>query len=206
MPRQVLYFADPMCSWCWGFAPVLAAIRSTVGDMADMRLIVGGLRAGESRPMNARAKAVIRHHWEAVQAETGQPFSFGFFDREGFVYDTEPAGRAVVAMRCFAPEATLDYFAAVQRAFYADGQDVTDAAVLAALARPFGMDAEAFSILFTAAEIRDATHADFATTAAAGVSGFPTVVLRSGSHFDLLTAGYRPFTELEPAVRAWLNG
>lgn len=206
VPRQLLYFADPMCSWCWGFAPVLTAIRDVIGDAADVRLIVGGLRAGESRPMDARARAAVRHHWEAVEAETGQPFCFSFFDRNDFVYDTEPACRAVVAMRCFAPDSALDYFAAVQKAFYAEGRDVTDAAVLAALAEPFGLDAEAFAILFAAPEIRDATHADFATAAAAGISGFPTVVVRHGSRFDLLTAGYRPFAELEPALTAWLHG
>jgi hypothetical protein len=24
--RQLVYFADPMCSWCYGFSPVIAAI------------------------------------------------------------------------------------------------------------------------------------------------------------------------------------
>ena len=24
--HQFVYFADPMCSWCYGFAPVIAAL------------------------------------------------------------------------------------------------------------------------------------------------------------------------------------
>ena len=26
MASRLLYVMDPMCSWCWGFAPVVAAL------------------------------------------------------------------------------------------------------------------------------------------------------------------------------------
>ena len=71
------------------------------------------------------AKAYVRHHWEQVEASTGQPFAYAFFAWEGFVYDTEPARRAVVAAQPLAPEATLVYLAAVQHVFYAENRDVT---------------------------------------------------------------------------------
>jgi protein-disulfide isomerase-like protein with CxxC motif len=32
-PSRVLwYFADPMCSWCWGFSPVIGAIKETYSE------------------------------------------------------------------------------------------------------------------------------------------------------------------------------
>jgi putative protein-disulfide isomerase len=64
MTKRILYFADPMCSWCWGFSPVIAAIARLSGERAPIRLVVGGLRTGETRPLNARTKAYIRHHWD----------------------------------------------------------------------------------------------------------------------------------------------
>lgn len=207
MIRTVFYFADPMCSWCWGFSPVIREIAAAGGDRVAVRLVVGGLRAGQRRAMDAKAKAVVRHHWEAVEKETGQPFSFAFFEREGFVYDTEPACRAIVVMRSFAPDATLAYFDTVQRAFYLDNCDVTDPGVLADLAKSFGggaLDAAAFMALFEAPEIIKATVADFHAAAAAGVTGFPTVVLRDEQGFSLLTAGYQPLEALKPHVDLWL--
>jgi putative protein-disulfide isomerase len=206
MTRTLLYFADPMCSWCWGFSPVIREIAAAVGERASVRLIVGGLRTGRTHAMDAKAKAVIRHHWEAVAEATGQPFSFAFFDREGFVYDTEAACRAMVVMRSFAPGATLSYLDAVQRAFYAGNRDVTDPNVLATVAGPFGLDANTFSALFDAPEIIEATRADFRAAAAAGVTGFPTVVLRDGDNFSLLTAGYQPLKALKPHLDQWLGG
>jgi putative protein-disulfide isomerase len=203
--RTLFYFADPMCSWCWGFSPVMRAITESIGVRASVRLVVGGLRAGETRPLDEKAKAVLRHHWEEVEQTTGQRFSFSFFDREGFVYDTEPACRAMVVMRSFAPEATLAYLEAIHKAFYVENRDVSDPSVLADTAKTFALDPAAFIALFEAPEIIEATLADFRAVASAGVTGFPTVILRSGEGFSLLTAGYQPFEALKPQLDRWLD-
>ena len=201
----LFYFADPMCSWCWGFSPVMRAIAGIIGDRASVRLVVGGLRAGQTRPLDAKAKAVLRHHWEEVEQTTGQGFSFSFFERKGFVYDTEPACRAMVAMRSFAPASTLAYLDAVHRAFYVGNRDVSDRSVLADIAKGFDLDPATFAALFEASEIIEATLADFRAAASAGISGFPTVILRSGEDFSLLTAGYQPLEALQPQLEHWLG-
>lgn len=144
MTPHLVYFADPMCSWCWGFAPALGKIRAAFGDALPVRLIMGGLRPGAASAMTAAAKQEVRTHWEHVRDATGQPFDFGFFDRAEFVYDTDPAARAVVALRRSDPDAALEYFERVQRAFYADNRDVTSAAVLADIAAESGADRDAF--------------------------------------------------------------
>jgi len=95
---HLIYFADPMCSWCWGFAPVIDAIRERFGRDLPIRLIMGGLRPGTTKPMTEAAKRTTREHWEHVHEASGQPFDFTFFEREGFVYDTEPAAKAVVVV------------------------------------------------------------------------------------------------------------
>lgn len=202
--KRVLYFADPMCSWCWGFSPVIGAIADACAETAPVRLCVGGLRAGETRAMDARSKAYIRHHWQEVEALTRQPFDYRFFEREDFVYDTGPACRAAVAVRCLRPEAALAYLAAVQHAFYAENRDVTREQELAAIALALGMPEEEFVAVFRAPEIERATHADFELTQRLGISGFPTVLLLADNQLAALAVGYRPFAELESDLRDWL--
>ena len=85
-----------MCSWCYGFAPVIAALAERFEDRLPLQIVMGGLRAGNAEPMRAEDKDYIRGAWTQVDAATGQPFDMSFFDRESFVYDTEPACRAVV--------------------------------------------------------------------------------------------------------------
>ncbi len=206
-PRQkrAIYVADPMCSWCWGFAPVVAAIAELAAGRAEIRVVVGGLRVGPREPMRDRDKDYVRHHWQAVANETGQPFAWSFFEREGFVYDTEPACRAVVAVRSLAPDAALGFLAAVQRAFYAENRDVTDTAVLTEIAHGVGLDRGLLAALLAEPEIADATRADFRLVQAAGIPGFPAVILQDGDRSTLLTIGYRPYEALRPQVEDWLR-
>jgi len=210
--KELILVADPMCSWCWGFAPAVSAIRQRYGDSLDITLIVGGLRAGNDKIMDAEAKATIRHHWEEVNKASGQPFDFDFFERDDFTYDTEPACRACVTVRGIKPAATLNYLELLHRSFYANNQDITDTSVLASLAVSLGIDAAHFTKVFLSDEAKAATFDDFQIARNLGVTGFPTIVAvdkASGedadSQYAYLTVGYRPFEALEPVLQEWLN-
>ena len=102
--KTLWYLTDPMCSWCWGFAPVIEAIRQNYSDRLNVELVLGGLRPGTKAPMGSAQREEILHHWQAVQRQTGQPFRFEGALPEGFIYDTEPASRAVVAISAIKPE------------------------------------------------------------------------------------------------------
>jgi putative protein-disulfide isomerase len=204
--KRILYFADPMCSWCYGFGPVLGEILRLSAGIVPVRLCVGGLRAGETRPMDKKSKAYVRHHWQEVAAATGQPFDYAFFDRQGFVYDTEPSCRAAVVMRNLAHAAGFAYFAAVQQAFYAGNRDVTREDVLAEIAAAHGAEPADFVAVFRAPEVAEAARADFHLSQSLGIAGFPTVLLQDATHLTALTAGYQPFADLEEPLRRWLTG
>ena len=60
---QLIYFADPMCSWCYGFSPVVRAMRQRFGEVLPMRLIMGGLRPGTADPMPEAARRNLVRHW-----------------------------------------------------------------------------------------------------------------------------------------------
>jgi putative protein-disulfide isomerase len=204
---HLVYFADPMCSWCWGFAPVIEAIAQRFGPALPIRLIMGGLRPSTTRPMDEAAKREIRAHWEHVHEASGQPFDFGFFDREGFVYDTEPAAKAVVVVRRSGMPEALAYLHRVHAAFYADNRDVTDEGVLADLAVPSGLDREAFLEAFRSAAAKQETWQDFAITQRSGISGFPSLIVGTGesAEYALVTHGYQPADRLLPSLESWLQ-
>ncbi len=174
--KHLTYYADPMCSWCWGFAPQIDLIALHFGERLPVLLVMGGLRPGTKEPMTPELKASIRGHWEHVQERSGQPFDFSFFDRQGFVYDTAPACKAVVSVRTIAGALTLSYFKSVQKAFYADGEDVTDVKTLARLAADAGAGREAFLATFHSPEIDQATAQDFLAGPRVGVTGYPTLL------------------------------
>ncbi|MFL6621901.1 MAG: DsbA family protein [Sulfurifustis sp.] len=203
--RVLWYFADPMCSWCWGFAPVIDAINETYRERIALALVMGGLRAGTTEPVTPAFRADIQHHWEEVQRRTGQPFRFDGALPDGFVYDTEPACRAVVVMEELMPEAKFGYFKSVQAAFYAEGRDVTQPATLASLAAAQGLEERRFLEHFEADYIKRKTFQHFEQTQQAGIRGFPTAVLQDERGFALLTYGYAPLADLQPKIDDWLR-
>lgn len=204
---HLVYFADPMCSWCWGFAPVVQAIRERFGPALPIRLVMGGLRPWTEQAMTAHDRADVRNHWEHVHTASGQPFDFAFFDRERFVYDTEPPSRAVVVLRRRGMDTGLAALRRIHRAFYAENRDVTDTATLAALAAEFGVDEAAFRSEFDSEAAMEETRGDFAIAQSAGIRGFPTLIAgdRDDDQYALVTHGFQPSASILPALEQWLG-
>ncbi len=204
---HLVYIADPMCSWCWGFSPVVQAIEQRFGTALPIRLVLGGLRPWTREAMDPADRADVRSHWEHVHEASGQPFDFGFFEREHFVYDTEPASRAIVVLRRRGMSTALEGLRRIQRAFYADNRDVTDPEVLAALSTELGVDAAQFRAEFDSAQAHDETRGDFALAQSAGIRGFPTLIAGHGGDqpYTLITHGFQPAERVLAAVQAWLD-
>jgi len=206
--HRFIYFADPMCSWCYGFAPVIATLAERFEGRLDLQVVVGGLRAGNTAPMRAEDKTYIRDAWTRVEAASGQPFDFSFLDREGFVYDTEPACRAVVTARRLKLQMALPFMTRIAQAFYAENRDMTSTEEIAAVAEDAGFDAKDFGDAFLDAETRNETFRDFLTAQELGIRGFPTLIAGSEAKgYALVTNGYRPLEDvLDPLERWWANG
>lgn len=205
---RLLYFADPMCSWCYGFSPVVTALHERFEDRLGLHVVMGGLRAGNTTPMRSEDKEYIRNAWARVGATTGQPFDMGFFDRQTFTYDTEPSCRAVVTCRRLAPKLALPFLSRVQSAFYAENRDMTSPEEIASVAAEAGFDAAKFSEVFAAPETQNETFRDFLIAQELGIRGFPTVIAGSDEKgYALLTNGYQPLENLlEPLERWWAAG
>jgi putative protein-disulfide isomerase len=205
MTNEILYFGDPMCSWCWGFAPVLNAIEKKFGDEAPVSVIVGGLHAYDNFPMSKTYKANIRHHWEDVNKATGAIFDYKFFNRDGFVLDTEPACRAVVTARLMNKSILIPFYKSISRSFYSENKDTTDLKQFKSLAEEVGLDFVDFSKIYNQLKTKENTRNDFNFTKKIGVTGFPTVIIKEDEKMALLTAGYQSFQNIEPKIEAWLS-
>jgi putative protein-disulfide isomerase len=201
---KLVYVGDPMCSWCYGFGKELTQLRATHPAL-ELEIVVGGLRAGGTEILDDAAKQFRLQHWARVEAASGLPFNReAFVARQGFVYDTEPVCRAVVAARRLAPQSDLlAVFRAFQHAFYAEGRDTTDGKQLADIGaaelQRQGHDISAAGFLYTwreAATIAE-THADFARTRKLGVSSFPSLLLDTGDGVRDVSPGYANAEQLD---------
>ena len=206
MQTRLLYVMDPMCSWCWGFAPVVEALsQQAQAAGVDLHLIAGGLRTGNNAILDPSTRRYILEHWQAVANATGQPFKFEGALPEGFVYDTETVCRALVTARSLSPQAAWRLVKSIQQAFYVEGRDVTQVQVLLELAEAAGLSRSAFADAYDSAAQRAATAEDFSWALDLGIAGFPTLLAQRDGQLALLTNGYQPLETLAPLLARWLE-
>jgi putative protein-disulfide isomerase len=205
MTNEIIYVGDPMCSWCWGFAPVINLIQNDFHDEAPLSIILGGLHAYDDFPMDSDYKNDIRNHWEDVNKATGAVFDYSFFDRRAFILDTEPACRAVVAIRQINPAVALTFYESISCSFYSENKDTTDVDTFKPLVENVGINFAEFATKFHAHEIKEETKSDFTFSKKVGVTGFPTVLVKEDDKLALLTAGYQPYQNLKPVILDWLK-
>ncbi|MFP6583163.1 MAG: DsbA family protein [Candidatus Hydrogenedentota bacterium] len=202
--RKLFYIADPMCSWCYGFAGVIQGIHAQYQDRIDIRLVTGGLRVGSAHRLTDKFRATLSEHWKEVEKETGQAFNYDFAVPEGFVYDTEPSCRAAVVMRRNKGNEVFPFFETLHKAFYMGNRDLTDAEILCELAEAHDLKAETFMTEFNDDVVKQETYDDFAFGHGLGLQGFPSIVLQDARGLALLTSGYQHFEALSPIVDDWL--
>lgn len=198
------YVADPMCSWCWGFAPVIEKIRKEYSKLLTVKLVLGGLRPGTKAPLAPDKRSQILHHWKSVQVTTGQPFKFENALPEDFIYDTEPASRGVICVSIIEPELVFPFFSAVQHAFYTEQADVTQFSVLKKLAASLNISELQFTQVFESSAAKQETLGNFQRAIQWKIAGFPALVAKNESNYHLITTGYCPFDILRQRLDAWL--
>lgn len=201
--KRVIYVGDPMCSWCYGIAPVVAGLQEYCDlHHIGFEIVVGGLRSGGGDQWNAQFRSFLRHEWQKIEETTGQPFAFDLLDLEYFDYDTEPSCRAVVVARNLLPadnqKSLVDFFAKVQKKFYLDNQDPKEAIFYQSICDAVEIDYSIFQKSFESVEAKEKTIEDFRWCTQLGVRGFPSFLLIKDHEVSLLTAGY---TSLQSLIR-----
>ncbi len=194
---KLIYFGDPMCSWCYGFSPEFSKTIKSLGDNVDFEFVMGGLRPYNTETMTDLAN-FLKHHWEEVGKRSGQLFQYDILKEASITYDTEPACRAVVTARQINPAIEFEFFKAVQSAFYNENKNPNLTETYMEVAKKFNLDKNDFKNLFESEEMKNAVRGDFTRSAEMGVRGFPTVILKKDEELFLLTNGY---TEAENIIR-----
>ena len=202
---KLLYFGDPMCSWCWGITPTLAALKAQYAGTLEFELVMGGLRPGGGDPWTPAFKNMLRGHWNHVQEASGQPFNFGLFDKADFNYDTEPPARAVRIVRDLAPHKEFAFYEAVQRRFYVENEDPAELAFYQPICIELEISFDAFSLHFPTDTYKKLVREDFYKSQSLGIRGFPTVVLQTEEGMSLVAQGFATKEAMEGRIENVLS-
>ena len=200
----LIYIGDPMCSWCYGFSPEFSKTVEKLDDKVELELVMGGLRPYNKQTMKDLGD-FLHHHWEEVNKRSGQPFKYGILNDQSFVYDTEPACRAVRVIRDLAPTQELAFFQKIQSAFYHQNKNTAAIETYLNICEDLKIDKSAFKTAFESDAMKTAIREDFKASAEMGVRGFPTVILKKDGKFIRIANGYNTAENVVNQVNLFLE-
>ena len=188
MDRVLYYVADPMCSWCWGFHPVLEKVKEVLPDGISPVYVMGGLARDSDEPMPEEVRAYVQNAWREVKVRTGASFNLGFWEKCEPRRCTYPSCRAFYAAQEQAAGVVM--FEAIQRAYYQEARNPSDVETLIALAGENGLDADRFACDLASDEIEQMMQDGFNVRRSMNANQFPSLVVREGEDVVFVTRGY----------------
>lgn len=184
------YIYDPLCGWCYGASPLLAAARDVAG--LQIRLHGGGLMNGVA--VSAGLRDYVMQHDQRIAMMTGVPFGSAYFDRllqdHSAVFNSAPPITAILAAEEIAGRG-LDMLARLQMAHYVEGRRISEEGVLLELGADLGLPEEPLrTAFFSLHGARTLSHiADSrALLEKHGGRGFPAFILETSTDSHLLDA------------------
>ena len=199
------YFASPMCSWCWGFAPVVEKIKAKFIKELDFRLVLAPFRIDTSNSMDQALRDYVLQQWHKVEQTTGQQFDFTFAMRQDFVYDSKLACQAIKAFSIQLPTQELQFLSAIHAAFYTKNADVTNEQILVDLIKPYKINETEFIKDLHSQYVNKNLNKDFDYCEQLKVQGYPTLLGIRDESVSVLAYGFMPYTNLELKINNWVR-
>ena len=186
--HKLIYVADPMCSWCWGFSTILNEIYDAIGD-APVQYVMGGLAPDSDEKMPEETRAYIQDQWRKVTAETGATFNWDFWEKCTPRRSTYPSCRAVIAAS--RQNKTHEMFEAIQTAYYREAKNPSDLHVLSSLAFDLGLDRDQFDADIIADSVEADLQTGFDLRRSMHPNSFPSLILTTDDQSPVwLVKGY----------------
>lgn len=187
MDKTLYYLFDPLCGWCYGASPAVAALLGA--GSATVRLLPTGLFSDEgARPMDDGFAAYAWSNDQRIERLTGQRFTEQYrskvLDNPRQPFDSSPATMALTAVALADPAREFAALEAVQQARYVAGRNVTSLQTLAEILVANGFAEAAGRITHPDAALVEATGARVRQARElmqnVGAQGVPTFIAETG--------------------------
>lgn len=196
----LVYVYDPLCGWCYGFHPVMEKLADRFKNQLNVRVVSGGLAIDENAQPISEGYSYINSSLEIVEKKTGITFGKPFVQlvEEGsYLYDSLPGCKAQNAVNRLAPEQSLKFAGAMQKAFFNNGENLNKLDTYLSILEDFHVDPAEFEAVYTSDEIEKITRDQFEWVHQNKASAFPALLLKIGADTGLMSKGYRPYDTLE---------
>ena len=167
---------DPMCSWCYAFKPTLDELRKNLDTNIKIQHVVGGLAKHSDEIMPEDMQDKIQNIWFEIEKTVGTKFNHDFWDKCLPRRSTYLACQATMLARYDNKEDEM--IEAIQKAYYQNAQNPSDASTLIKLAKKIGMDEKKFEEDLKSEKIENDLQNELNFRRSIHVRAFPSLVLK----------------------------
>lgn len=209
MNKDTIYYVyDPLCSWCYGFSPVIKKIKNTYEEQFDFQVISGGMQSGERKQPVSAIRDYLKGAYKNVTERTGVEFGKQFMEvlEEGNrMLDSVPPSIALSIVKDLKPAEVLNFAATIQEAIYYDGFNWNLVDEYFPYLEQYDIAPEDFKQKFEDPLYKEKTLEDFKLAANFGVTGFPSVILKKEDKYYLIAQGFVPYEQLQATIEQVLS-
>ena len=167
---------DPMCSWCYAFKPTLDELRKNLDTNIKIQHVVGGLAKHSDEIMPEDMQDKIQNIWFEIEKTVGTKFNHDFWNKCLPRRSTYLACQATMLARYDNKEDEM--IEAIQKAYYQNAQNPSDASTLIKLAKQIGMDEKKFEEDLKSEKIENDLQNELNFRRSIHVRAFPSLVLK----------------------------
>lgn len=210
MSTTLFYIHDPMCSWCWGFKPAWKTIKASLPEFVELKTVLGGLAPDSDEPMPEATKLYVQQNWQNIEsAIPGTQFNYNFWTACQPRRSTYPSCRAVIAACELNSALEFEMIEAIQKAYYLQAKNPSDTSTLIELAGDIGLDNVQFEKALKSDQVQQLLEQNLQTyqqlAINVGVSGFPSLALKTDSQFVAIPIDYNDASVSLDAIRDCLE-
>ncbi|MDQ6988706.1 MAG: DsbA family protein [Mariprofundaceae bacterium] len=180
--KTLYYIHDPMCSWCWAFAPVWQQVQQALDEDTQIIYLLGGLAPDNQQPMPQALQHTIQNHWRTIQQQVpGIMFNFDFWQLNTPMRSTYPACRAVIAAKLQDEKAEQNMILAIQQTYYLQAKNPSLDSTLIHCAQSIALDIQQFETDCHAENTQSQLLSNIKQAQSLQAFSFPSLVFKDGN-------------------------
>ncbi|WP_312340020.1 DsbA family protein [Anaerospora hongkongensis] len=209
MNTKIYYVMDTMCGWCYGFSDVISQIHDKYKKHLDFAVLPAGMWTGKNvHNMNASLGEMMKSHNVTITRLTGKAFSDEFEEKvlrsNHYILDSFPGANAVMVMQTLNKDQLFEYIKQIYHAFYIQGQNMNDWQLYANLATKFNISEDIFEREYFSEVQMQNVKDGFTLAYKLGVTTYPSVVALLEGKPQLISQGYKQFSEIDTAIAKYI--
>lgn len=187
----LIYIHDPMCSWCYGFKPVLESLHRELKDIIEIHYLLGGLAIDNEQAMPELMQKQIIQNWNTIEKTIpGITFNYDFWTKCVARRSTYPSCRAILATIKQDINLERDMLKLIQQAYYQDAKNPSDYNVLYELSKKLNLNQKQFVSDIHSDEINDKLMSQVQRCRDIGAESFPSLYLNIDDTYQPIVLDY----------------